>query len=100
MITAISSNTISALQSTVTTPSVQPRAVTSASFGDVLGQLADGAIGAVQKGEAAAIQGMQGGLAPVKVVDAIMSAERALQTAIAIKDKAVSAYQEISRMAI
>ncbi len=41
------------------------------------------------------------GAAPVhKVVESIMSAQRSLQSALAIRDKAVSAYQEISRMAI
>jgi flagellar hook-basal body complex protein FliE len=34
------------------------------------------------------------------VVEHVMSAEQSLQTAIAIRDKVVSAYQEISRMPI
>jgi len=34
------------------------------------------------------------------VVEAIKSAEQALQTATAIRDKIVQSYQEISRMAI
>jgi flagellar hook-basal body complex protein FliE len=70
------------------------------SFVDALGKAASDAIGTVQTGEAAAIQGLQGGLAPYKVVDSIMSAQRTLQSMLAIRDKAVSAYQEISRMAI
>ena len=35
-----------------------------------------------------------------EVVDAVMSAEQTLQAAVAIRDKIVSAYLEISRMAI
>jgi flagellar hook-basal body complex protein FliE len=35
-----------------------------------------------------------------KVVDAVLAAERELQTVIAVRDKAVNAYQEISRMSI
>ena len=35
-----------------------------------------------------------------EVVDAVMSAEQTLQTAIAIRDKIVTAYLEVSRMAI
>jgi flagellar hook-basal body complex protein FliE len=54
----------------------------------------------VQAGEAAAIQGLQGGMEPYKVVDSIMGAQRTLQSMLAIRDKAVSAYQEVSRMAI
>jgi flagellar hook-basal body complex protein FliE len=33
-------------------------------------------------------------------VEAVMSAEKSLQTALAVRDKVVNAYQEISRMAI
>ena len=35
-----------------------------------------------------------------QVVDAVMSAEQALQAAVAIRDKIVTAYMEVSRMAI
>ena len=69
-------------------------------FADALGKAFSDAIGTVQTGEAAAIQGLQGDMAPAKVVDAIMGAQRTLQSMLAIRDKAVSAYQEISRMAI
>ena len=36
----------------------------------------------------------------MKVVDGVMAAQRSLQTVLAIRDKAVSAYQEVARMAI
>lgn len=71
-----------------------------ASFTQALGQVVNDAISSMQSGEAAAIQGLQGTLQPFKVVEAIMSAQRTLQQTLAIRDKAVSAYQEISRMAI
>ncbi len=70
------------------------------SFVDALGKAFTDSIASVQTGEAAAIQGLQGGMAPYKVVDSIMGAQRTLQSMLAIRDKAVSAYQEISRMAI
>ena len=35
-----------------------------------------------------------------EVADAVMSAEQSLQAAVAIRDKIISAYMEISRMAI
>jgi flagellar hook-basal body complex protein FliE len=70
------------------------------SFVDALGKAFTNAIGTVQTGEAAAIQGLQGEMPPYKVVDAVMGAQRTLQSMLAIRDKAVSAYQEISRMAI
>ncbi len=75
-------------------------APTGVSFGDMLGQAASSAMGAIQGGEAAAIQGIQGGVSPFKVVEAVMNAQRTLQGALAIRDKAVAAFQEVSRMAI
>jgi flagellar hook-basal body complex protein FliE len=75
-------------------------ATAGTSFSDAVGKVFSDAIGTVQTGEAAAIQGLQGGMAPAKVVDTIMGAQRTLQSMLAIRDKAVSAYQEISRMAI
>jgi flagellar hook-basal body complex protein FliE len=71
-----------------------------ASFAQTMGEVVNGAIGSIQAGEAASIQGLQGTMEPFKVVEAIMGAQRTLQQTLAIRDKVVSAYQEISRMAI
>jgi flagellar hook-basal body complex protein FliE len=43
---------------------------------------------------------MQGKESTRKVVEALMSAEQALQTAVAVRDKVVQAYQEVVRMSI
>ncbi len=75
-------------------------AASGPSFAQTLGQVVSDAIGTLQSGEAAAIQGVQGSLPPFKVVESIMGAQRTLSQALAIRDKAVSAYQEITRMAI
>jgi flagellar hook-basal body complex protein FliE len=75
-------------------------AATGPSFDQVLGQILNTAIDTVQNGEAAAVQGLQGAMGPMQVVEAVMSAQRTLQATLAIRDKAVAAYQEISRMAI
>jgi flagellar hook-basal body complex protein FliE len=69
-------------------------------FGTVMKQVVTDAIGTMEKGESTAIQGLQGAASPFKVVQAVMSAQRTLQSVISIRDKAVSAYQEITRMAI
>lgn len=74
--------------------------VNGASFGDVLQQFATQTVDSLKSGEAAAISGVEGGLSTQKVVSTVMQAERDLHTAIALRDKAVAAYQEISRMAI
>jgi flagellar hook-basal body complex protein FliE len=64
-------------------------------FGQVLAQVSSDAVNTIKTGEATSIAGLQG-----TVVQAVMSAEQTLQTAIAIRDKVVAAYQEITRMAI
>ncbi|WP_112664567.1 flagellar hook-basal body complex protein FliE [Microvirga flavescens] len=69
-------------------------------FGEMMVQVAANAANTLKSGEAAAISGIQGKASVQQVVEAVMSAEQALQTAIAIRDKVVAAYQEISRMAI
>lgn len=82
--------------SSPTTP-VQPD---GADFGSLLGQLASSTAGTLRQGEAAAIAGIEGSLPLQTVVDRMMAAERTLQAALAVRDKAVGAYQEISRMQI
>ena len=72
----------------------------AASFADVVGQSFSSALSTIQGGESAAIQGLQGSMAPAKVVEAVMGAQRTLQSALAIRDKVVAAWQEISRMPI
>ncbi len=69
-------------------------------FDQMLTQAAKEAVGTLQDGEAAAIQGVKGAMPTFKVVESVMSAQRTLQQVLAIRDKAVSAYQEITRMAI
>lgn len=74
--------------------------VDGSSFANMLEQMAAGVVDSLKGSEATSISGVQGKASVQQVVDTIMSAERTLQTAIAVRDKAVSAYQEISRMAI
>jgi flagellar hook-basal body complex protein FliE len=69
-------------------------------FEQALAQVMGTAVDTLQAGEAVAIQGVQGAVSPMKVVDSVMAAQRSLQTVLAIRDKAVSAYQEVARMAI
>ena len=62
-------------------------ATAGTSFVDALGKVVSDAIGTVETGEAAAIQGLQGGMAPYKVVDSIMGAQRTLQSMLAITSR-------------
>jgi flagellar hook-basal body complex protein FliE len=70
------------------------------SFDQALAQAVGSAVDTLQTGEAVAIQGVEGAVSPMKVVDSVMAAQRSLQSVLAIRDKAVSAYQEVARMAI
>jgi flagellar hook-basal body complex protein FliE len=114
MLEAISSTAISAGQAVVrsaetelTTPAagavqgsgaVQGGGVVG--FDSVLKQVTTDAIGTLKAGEAASILAIQGKESTRRVVEALMSAEQTLQTAVAVRDKVVQAYQEITRMSI
>ena len=69
-------------------------------FSSVLKNLAFDAVQSVRDGEAAAIAGVQGSMSLQTVVEHIMAAERTLQASIAVRDKVVSSYLEITRMQI
>ncbi len=80
-----------------------PAATASAGVSDfskVLSDMATNTVDALKAGEASAISGINGGRSVQQVVDTMLTAEQALQTAIAVRDKLVTAYQEISRMTI
>ncbi|QND50639.1 flagellar hook-basal body complex protein FliE (plasmid) [Phyllobacterium sp. 628] len=66
------------------------------SFDNVLSQLT----GKLESAEAVSLKSMTGDVPTRDVVNAVMDAEKSLQTAIAIRDKIVQAYLEISRMPI
>jgi|SRR5690625_4201346 len=70
------------------------------SFADVVEQVSRDAAQALKGAEATSIAALQDRASALEVVEAIKSAEQALQTATAIRDKIVQSYQEISRMAI
>lgn len=70
------------------------------SFASVLADLATRTVGTLERAEEVSIQALQGQSDTREVVDAVMSAEQALTAAVAVRDKIVSAYMEISRMAI
>ena len=81
-------------------PSEATKAAAGSNFESVLSQLSDTAVTNLKAGEAAAVAGLQGQATTREVVDAVMKAEQSLQTVIAVRDKVISAYQEISRMSI
>jgi flagellar hook-basal body complex protein FliE len=70
------------------------------SFGQVLEQVSFEAVQSLRGAEATSIAALQGQVSTLEVVEAIKSAEQALQTATAVRDKIVQAYQDVSRMTI
>ncbi len=100
-VTALSS--IGSLGATARSGASAPAPATSAdgpSFTEMLGRIISDGVNTIQSGESAAIQGLTGAAPPFKVVEAVMSAQRTLQEGLSLRDKVVSAYQEIARMAI
>lgn len=109
MLEAISSTAVTAGQAAARTTESQaiapsaPNAVRPSDdlgFESVMKQVTTDAIGTLKAGEAASISAIQGKESTRKVVEALMSAEQALQTAVAVRDKVVQAYQEVVRMSI
>lgn len=69
-------------------------------FGAVLSQLTSNVAGVVRNAETTSIAGIQGRASVQQVVEAVMAAEQTLQGAVAVRDKVVAAYLEITRMQI
>ena len=69
-------------------------------FGQVMSKLAADTVHTVKGAEIAAVDGIAGKADLQGVVQSVMAAQEALQTALAIRDKAVAAFQEVTRMAI
>ncbi len=69
-------------------------------FGDLLAKSIGDAIDANQKSENVSIQATSGQSDLQDVVEAVNAAEISLQTVVNIRDRVISAYQEILRMPI
>lgn len=101
MIGPISNATPVPLAGNVGTTAVQPATPASdVDFADLIGQAVADLAQQLRQAEATSIKGIQGQASLQEVVETVMSAEQSLQAAIAVRDKIVSAYLEISRMAI
>ncbi len=79
------------------------KAATSAGPGDftsVLSDLAKQTASTIKASEATAMKGIQGQAAVQDVVQAVIQAQTSLQAALALRDKTVSAYQDLIKMPI
>ena len=71
--------------------------------GDFAAALAEGARNVadqVSQADKVSMAGLPGQTGPREVAEAVMTAEQSLQTAIAVRDKLVNAFLDISRMQI
>lgn len=86
---------------TVTTPALsKPASNGLANFSSFLESVGNGAVSNIRNAEQASISALNGNASVREVAEAVMSAEQSLQLAVSVRDKIVSAYLEISRMAI
>jgi len=81
-------------------PAQPPAAANGPSFADALQASVANTVGRLEQAETLSIAAIRGEAETREVVDAVMSAEQSLQAAIAIRDKVVQAYLEVSRMQI
>jgi flagellar hook-basal body complex protein FliE len=70
------------------------------SFGDAIQSAIQGAIDTSKTAEAQSMQGIAGTANVTDVVTAVSKAELTMQTAMAIRDRVVQAYQDIIKMPI
>ncbi|MGF0537387.1 flagellar hook-basal body complex protein FliE [Agrobacterium sp. ES01] len=94
-ISAVTSETTEAAGKALT-PGMQ----TGMSFSDAVGSMATDAVKNLKNAEFMSFEGIKGTANTREVVDAVMQAEQSLQTALALRDKIVSAYLEITKMQI
>lgn len=71
-----------------------------AGFGDALGRAMQGVVDSGHQADAQSMQAIAGGGNLTEVVTAVSRAELALQSAVAIRDRVVQAYQDVMRMPI
>ncbi len=73
---------------------------TGATFGDAMSNAAKETVEAIADAEKLSGEMVAGKAEPHSVVEALAAAELALETAVTVRDKVVSAYQEILRMPV
>ncbi len=69
-------------------------------FAEMLTQAGTNMVQTLENAEAASIAGMKSEVGAYEVVSSIMEAEQTLRMTVAVRDKIISAYLEISRMQI
>jgi flagellar hook-basal body complex protein FliE len=96
----IESVTASKLYGTTKSLQQMPSEQDSASFADALRNALTELRDTVERGEQATSEAMSGRSDVQSLVEALTATEMALETAVAVRDKVVEAYQEVLRMPV
>ncbi|MBX5226173.1 flagellar hook-basal body complex protein FliE [Rhizobium sp. NLR9b] len=91
-------DTENSASSSATTMPGTAGAANGLSFASVLGGMATDAVNSLKGAENMSFAGIKGTATTREVVDSMLEAEQTLQTAIAIRDKVVSAFLEVTKM--
>jgi flagellar hook-basal body complex protein FliE len=78
---------------------LQPAPAPGADFSGVLAGVGD-TIDRLKAAEATSISAIEGRASTQEVVESVVAAEQSLHTALAVRDKVVSAYQALAQMSI
>jgi flagellar hook-basal body complex protein FliE len=81
-------------------PGIESRDSAGPGFSDVLKQVAKEAINTTREAEKQSLAAVEGKADLTQVVNAVTAAEITVQTVTAVRDRVISAYQEILRMPI
>lgn len=104
MINAINSNLVVNTVKSLASNAVDGASTTQtsgASFEQILAQISDAVGSNLSHAEQASMKNMAGKtVGMTEVINSVMAAERSLNTAIALRDKMVQAYNEITKMQI
>lgn len=100
LITSAISSVLGSGTAATATQSVQSATKAGGDFSSMLAQFSSDTVNKLNTSETMSVAGISGKATTQSVVEAVMSAQEALQTAVAVRDKAVSAFQEVTRMAI
>ena len=82
------------------TPAADGAAAGGANFASMVGGLVENAATATRTSEAVAQKAVTGRAELIDVVTSVSAAEMSLETMVAVRDRMVSAYQDIMRMQI
>jgi flagellar hook-basal body complex protein FliE len=90
----------SAISATPVSKPTMPSGESGGGFAGMLQQFVGGTADAARKSESSMINATAGKADLVDVVTAVAESEAALETLVAVRDKVISAYEEIMRMPI